>query len=215
MIVSLPMFPLQVVVFPDEQVPLHIFEERYKQLINDCENEGITFGIPTFLDGKLEYGTEIKLERVANRHPNGSLDVLCSGLRAFRIEEFYNPFPDKLYAGADVVFRAEMGDAANELRFEAFTLVQKLFELLGTKTYEWFEGFTSYTFAHVIGLSVKQEYHVLTLPTEGDRLHYIVSHLNTTIPVVKEMNRTQKRIAMNGHFRNYDPLDFEDYTLGS
>ena len=213
--VSLPMFPLQVVVFPKESVPLHIFEERYRQLIADCEQQQITFGIPTFLEGKMEYGTEIQLERIVNRHDNGSLDILCSGLRVFRIDNFYNPYPERLYAGADVVFRAEVEVPDTAMRQEVFSLVQRLFELIGAKTYQWFEDFSSYTFAHVIGLSVKQEYHLLTIPSEKDRLQYVMNHLNTTIPVVKEMNRTQKLIAMNGHFRNYDPLDFEEYTLGS
>ncbi len=213
MAVLLPMFPLQVVVYPNEKVPLHIFEERYKQLIADCETDQIPFGVPTYLDGKMEYGTELTLEKVVNRHPNGSLDVVCRGQRVFRIDDFFNPYPGKLYAGADVTYRADMGEGDRELRRQCFELIQKLFMLIDAKTYDWFEDFTSYTFAHVVGFSVKQEYQMLTFPKEDDRLQFMILHLNTTIPVVNEMNRTRKMIQMNGHFRNYDPLDFKEFKL--
>ena len=52
---KLPFFPLQSVFFPGEKVPLHIFEERYKQLINDCRKEAITFGIPVYIDDNIAY----------------------------------------------------------------------------------------------------------------------------------------------------------------
>ena len=45
---KLPLFPLQSVFYPGETVPLHIFEDRYKQLINDCRKEALTFGIPVY-----------------------------------------------------------------------------------------------------------------------------------------------------------------------
>ena len=58
---KLPLFPLQSVFYPGETVPLHIFEERYKQLINDCRKEALTFGIPVFIDNGIKFGTEVQL----------------------------------------------------------------------------------------------------------------------------------------------------------
>ena len=70
----LPLFPLKLVAFPGEELNLHIFEPRYKQLIRECEQNGTTFGIPTFLDNKvLDFGTEIELIKkidMANRDNN-------------------------------------------------------------------------------------------------------------------------------------------------
>ena len=57
----LPLFPLQSVFFPGESVPLHIFEERYKQLIRDCRQEAQTFGIPVYIENTIAYGTEVQL----------------------------------------------------------------------------------------------------------------------------------------------------------
>ena len=64
MIDFLPLFPLKLVAFPGEQLNLHIFEPRYKQLFRECEENQITFGIPAFIDNKImDIGTELKLEK--------------------------------------------------------------------------------------------------------------------------------------------------------
>ncbi len=64
---KLPLFPLQSIFFPGETVPLHIFEPRYKQLINDCKNEAITFGIPVFINNGMQYGVEVQLVEVVTK----------------------------------------------------------------------------------------------------------------------------------------------------
>jgi len=115
---KLPLFPLQSVFFPGETVPLHIFEERYKLLINDCRTEAITFGIPVYIN--------------------------------------------------DII-------------------------------------------AHKMGLTFEQEYKLLQLTEETERLAYIKTHLETTINVLKQIDRTKAVIEMNGHFKNFDPLDFKDF----
>jgi len=70
MIATLPMFPLELVAFPGEELPLHIFEQRYQQLIEDCEEERVTFGIPTYINKRLEYGTEMELLKVVKMEQN-------------------------------------------------------------------------------------------------------------------------------------------------
>ena len=58
----LPLFPLNLIVFPHEDLNLHIFEPRYRQLINECLDEKKTFGIPAFVNNKLlGYGTEVEV----------------------------------------------------------------------------------------------------------------------------------------------------------
>ena len=67
--------------------------------------------------------------------------------------------------------------------------------------------------AHKMGLSFEQEYQLLQLPRESERLSFIKSHLIGTIAVLKEVQRTKELIDMNGHFRNFDPLDFKDFKV--
>ena len=64
-----------------------------------------------------------------------------------------------------------------------------------------------------MGLSFEQEYKLLQLPSESGRLAFIKSHLEGTIAVLKEVERTKKAIELNGHFKNFDPLDFKDFEV--
>ena len=60
----LPLFPLNLVVFPEEELNLHIFEPRYKELVNDCMSKEVNFGIPSYVNKKLELVTEMEIKSV-------------------------------------------------------------------------------------------------------------------------------------------------------
>lgn len=64
-VLKIPVFPLPVVVFPDEEIRLHIFEQRYKQLIQDCSDTGLVFAILPIVDDRIqEYGTLVRLKEI-------------------------------------------------------------------------------------------------------------------------------------------------------
>nr|WP_299069791.1 LON peptidase substrate-binding domain-containing protein [uncultured Allomuricauda sp.] len=210
----LPLFPLQSVFFPGETVPLHIFEDRYKQLINDCRKEAMTFGIPVFINNTLVYGTEVQLVEVVTTYENGEMDVVGVARQVFKVLSFENRMKGKLYAGGDVEFLDSENDADDALRKEVLERVEKLYDLMHvpfTKTSP--KQFNSYSLAHKMGLSFEQEYELLQIPNETDRLLYIKKHLETTALVLSEVNRTKNTIEMNGHFKNFDPLDFKDFEV--
>lgn len=207
----LALFPLQSVVYPGEKLALHIFEERYKQLVQDCEYDKIHFGIPTYLNNKLKYGTEMKLEKIVKKYDDGKKDIICRGIRIFMVNDFYHQYPNKLYAGGDVTFINNEWISEVSQQDELLQYVNKLYKELAIENPPEFSiPLNSYQVAHKIGLSLKQEYHLLTTVYEKDRLDYLISHLKVTIPIVKEMNRAKKVIKMNGHFKNFDPLDFKE-----
>ncbi|WP_224484582.1 LON peptidase substrate-binding domain-containing protein [Robertkochia aurantiaca] len=210
----LALFPLQIVVFPGEKVPLHIFEMRYRELLKDCEEQNMTFGIPTYIKGKLGYGSEVSLHKVAKRYDSGELDVICRASRVFRITSFHNPLPGKLYSGGDVVFLENIDDGVDSQRIRVIDLIEELYKLIGVGFQALsVEGFRSYDLAHKIGLNLEQEYHLLQLERESERLRYVERHLKKVIPIIEQVNTTKKLIQMNGHFRNFDPLDFKDFKL--
>lgn len=210
----LPLFPLQLVVYPGERIPLHIFEDRYQQLIIDCESEGISFGIPSYIDKKMEYGTEVELKKVVKKYPNGESDIICVGKRIFRIQTFYPQLPGKLYAGGDIEYLEDNEDSKKELQEELQKYIASLYvALLISNPPIYTIPFRSFQVAHKIGLSLNQEYHLLTLRNELDRINFLIAHLKITIPIVKEMNRAKAAIKMNGHFKNFDPIDFQDFKM--
>ena len=210
----IPLFPLQTVFFPGETVPLHIFEERYKALIQDCKNEAITFGIPVFIDNIVAYGTEVQLKEIVNTYTDGSMDVVCVARQVFKVVTFDPQMDDKLYPGGEVTFLDPLQDSDPELVQKVLEACQELYRLMEfpfgpIKR----EVFNSFTLAHKMGLSFQQEYQLLQLASERVRLQFLRDHLEQTIKVLGELNRTRERIELNGHFRNFDPLDFKDYSL--
>jgi len=211
---KIPLFPLQSVFFPGETVPLHIFEERYKQLIGDCRDEAMTFGIPVYINNELQFGTEVQLVEVVNTYEGGEMDVVCIARQVFRILTFDNQLDDKLYAGGIVEFLESDADAPLALRKEVLEKISKLYELMAVQLPSIpLEKFNSYAFAHKMGLSFEQEYELLQLTNETKRLHFIREHLDSTIKVLKQIDKTKVTIEMNGHFKNFDPLDFKDYNV--
>ena len=211
---TLPLFPLQSVFFPGETVPLHIFEERYKQLINDCRNEAVTFGIPVYINDSIAFGTEVQLVEVVNTYEGGEMDVVCIARQVFRVVSFENQMEGKLYAGGEVEFLDLENDADDLLRQEVLEKIETLYDLMEvpfTKIAP--KQFNSYSLAHKMGLSFEQEYSLLQIPKETDRLLFIKRHLDTTAEVLKSINRTKNMIEMNGHFKNFDPLDFKDFKV--
>ncbi len=210
----LPLFPLELVVYPGERLPLHVFEKRYQQLIADCEAHSISFGVPTYINKKLEYGTEVTLQKVAKRYPGGESDVVCVGTRIFRITQFYQQYPGKLYPGGEVEFLDDKDNGAKDLQEELLKNIAILYVELTIENPPIFDiPFVSYQVAHKVGLAMHQEYHLLKLRSELERLNYLIGHLKITIPVVREMNRAKEVLKMNGHFKNFDPLDFDDFKL--
>jgi Lon protease-like protein len=99
----LPLFPLNVFLLPGEQIPLHIFEERYQQLLNDLETLDLDFGLPyTLSNGTALYGCQVKMIDVSKRYSSGEADILveCTGI--FKMVDYNEKDPIKLYPSGDV-----------------------------------------------------------------------------------------------------------------
>lgn len=205
----LPFFPLNLVAYPTENVNLHIFEPRYRQLINECLEEDKTFGIPAFINNKLPgFGTEMRVVNLSKRYEDGRMDIKTKGVRVFRMVSFENPLPGKLYAGGKVQW-VEDTEHSEGIIPELLLQLGRLYSVLQMR-----EDFDtqiqpfSYQVAHKVGLSQEEEYQILTLQAETERQRFLLFHLNKVIPIMQDMERTKERIKMNGHFKNLDPLNF-------
>ena len=204
----LPLFPLQLVVFPGEDLNLHIFEPRYRQLIKECEDKGITFGIPAYIDGKLmTIGTEVQLLSIEKLYPNGEMDIKTRGVGLFSINEFFRTAPKKLYAAADIgrLPHDTAGDVV--MNTHILELLEELFSLMkiDKPIPSGPNDFVSYDLAHHVGFSLEQEYQFLCVTDERSRQEFMRMHLEKLIPIVKEMENLRKRAEMNGHFKNIIP----------
>ncbi len=207
----LALFPLQIVAFPGEEVNLHIFEPRYRELIADCEREDITFGIPPYLDGNVQkVGTEMELLEVVNQYPSGESDVRTRGLGLFAIQEFFPKAPEKLYAGGTYNRLKNDTQSNPAMAVQILERVARLYELLRVDKDPPQDPatFKTYDVAHHVGFKLEQEFELLCLRTEFERQQYMLNHLERILPVVAEMETLRQRVQMNGHFKNLQPPDF-------
>jgi Lon protease-like protein len=202
----IPVFPLNIVVYPGEVLNLHIFEPRYKQMIGECIAEKKPFGIPPVVEKNLhDIGTLMEITELAKEYPDGTMDIRTKGLSVFRILHRMDVVPDKLYSGAIVTYPdniTEAGDTA--LARNIVAEVKRLYDLMNVS--EKFpagkELMLSYELAHLVGLSLEQEYELLGIFTELQRLEYLRRHLNSIVPIIKELEHIKERIQRNGHFRD-------------
>ena len=127
----IPIFPLGIVVYPDENLNLHIFEPRYKQLITECFSQKKQFGIPTMIESRLQdYGSLVTILEITKVHEDGEMDIKTRGLRVFRILEVIKEVPDKLYSGA-IVNYPETNEQGNiELMKKVMNSIRELHRLL-------------------------------------------------------------------------------------
>jgi len=99
----LPYFPLGVFLFPGEDIPLRIFEPRYKQLIEDVRSSAGTFAIPYVIDRRIQdYGCEVELKEVVAENPAGRMVITVQSVALVKVNSFSKQLGRKLYAGGAV-----------------------------------------------------------------------------------------------------------------
>lgn len=202
----LPLFPLGIVAYPGEQVNLHIFEPRYKELINECYNNNTNFGILPYLKEELkEYGCIMKVVDIHKRYDDGQLDIKTEGIGVFRTIEFLKKIPNKLYSGAIISNETLINDEVPSLLQKCIVLVKELFKTLNIDQTKIKKINNSFQLAHHIGFTPEQEYELLTVKRESVRTKLIFEHLKKIIPVLKEAETLKEKVKLNGHFKNIIP----------
>ncbi|HVM87544.1 MAG TPA: LON peptidase substrate-binding domain-containing protein [Puia sp.] len=210
----IPIFPLSIVVYPGESLNLHIFEQRYKQLINECYKDAKPFGIPSVINNEVqEMGTLVKITEIVATYDNGEMDIKTKGVSVFRILELIKSVPDKLYSGAIVNHPNNiLGPGQKELMQKVLNAIRELHRLLKiSKAFPKADDeLTAYDLAHHAGLSLDEEYELLKLLREEQRQEFLKRHLGKVLPVIAQMETLKERVKLNGHFKNLSSFKFED-----
>lgn len=206
----LPIFPLNIVVFPNEGLNLHLFEPRYIQLINDCVRMQKPFGIPTMMNGQVqERGTLMHIAELSQGfEADGQMgdsggDIRTQAGGTFRILEIIKSVPDKLYQGAIVhLDETESGDLPF-IPAPLFALIRELHAHLNLdKKFPLPDDqLHAFDVAHHLGLSLEEEYHLRELLEERQRQEFIRRHLGRVLPTLQAMEQLKERARLNGHFR--------------
>ncbi len=201
----LPLFPLSFVLLPAMPLPLHIFEERYKEMIGEVISTEGEFGVVLAKeDGVVNIGCSARVERVVNRYPDGRLDLLAIGQRRFQITSLDQ---DKSYLRAEVDYfhDEEVTDVPLDLQQKVKTVYLQLLQLERPEVVEK-PGLdrppVSFQVAQFI-YDLDKRQTVLTLRSEVERLQYLVK-------IVPEYLVRQERISLakrvgpqNGHAKGF------------
>jgi len=205
---SLPLFPLSLVLYPGEQLSLHIFEERYKELTAYCLEHQVPFGIVrSESESWAEVGTTARIEEVVKEYDDGRSDIVVCGEERFRIETVHDD--QASYYTADVtLFEDEEASVDVDLKERAITQHMKLLELAGrTVRPDLYENVDrlSFVLAQNGALDADQKQEVLERRTENERIRYLTRHFESIIPQIEEHEGIRRRIRSNGHFKDFPP----------
>lgn len=201
----IPIFPLGIVVYPGEQLNLHIFEPRYKQLVSECFKEKRPFGIPAVINEQMtETGTLVNIEEITETYEDGKMDIKTRGVQVFRMLEVIRSLPDKLYSGAIVNYLDNNTGGSKSKMQKIIQGIRQMHDLLSVKKdfKKPDKELCSYDVAHHAGLSLHEENELLGLMSELQRQEYLVRHLAKVLPLIAGMESLKEKINLNGHFKN-------------
>jgi Lon protease-like protein len=202
-----PLFPLGIVALPTESVPLHIFEDRYRKMIEHCltaelGSPGREFGIVWLSDEELKpIGCACEIERVLERMEDGRLNILARGTRPFRLVKRQD---DLAYPAGVVEFLSE---AEEELDPEAADTARDLYrELVLQATDRELEAselseMDAYRMAATVEFGVDAKQELLELRSENARLRLLALLIRAAIERLELVERAQARALSNGKVR--------------
>jgi Lon protease-like protein len=196
----LPIFPLQLVVFPRIQVPLHIFEERYKEMVGEAITHHSEFGIVLAKDGGIvNAGCTVAVEKVLTRYPDGRMDIVTRGARRFEILAIDQ---EKPYLRGEVEFFNDEDDepVPRETKDEALNAYRALLEAGESRGYgdaELDDPQLSFQLAQAIQ-DMDFQNALLRDRSESSRLRQLAEFLKTYVPRLKQMSKMKELAPKNG-----------------
>ncbi len=198
-----PLFPLGIVALPTETVPLHVFEHRFRTMIEECLQGESEFGIVWLSEQELKpIGCACEIERVLDREDDGRFTILVRGTRAFRLLERQDDLP---YPAGIVEFLEEQDEPLDEeAAEEAKGLYGDLVEAATDNTLSKRElaALGAYSMAATVDFGVEAKQELLELRSENARLRLLTLLFRAAIKQLEMSESAQARAHSNGkvHF---------------
>ncbi len=195
----IPVFPLNIFLLPGEQLPLHIFEPRYRQLFHEAEEDDIRFGLP-FDDQRSgkHMASVCRLLRVVKRYSSGESDVIIEAESLAELKEFESVFPEKSYPGAYVQpWRGEGLDVAPTA--ELLSTFKRYIEMRygAHPNHSNVAHYRLMDIAASIALSNEDKVKFILQPTAERRDHTLYQNLRYLNLLLEQERRTENGIILN------------------
>ena len=201
----IPLFPLNVVLFPGEQLPLHIFEPRYRGMVRECLDSKSPFGMLLALpDGIVRVGCTAEILEVIKRYQDGRMDIITVGRDPFRVVELFSG--DALLEGHIDYLEDTDSAAAPQSIKQLVELYETCHTLLFSGIPKDFDSVSpdqlSYTIAAALPLDLLWKQQLLELRTESERQHRLSTYLRDWAPHLQKVETLRHRAGGNGQGLN-------------
>ena len=199
------LFPLNLVIYPGSSYPLHIFEERYKKMINLCLNNNNGFGIITRVsEDSSKIGTFVEITQVIKKYPDGKLDIIVKGIRRFVVVSTETNSDGYIIADThpyyDLIF--DVDRKIVEAVFNKFVdVLQKINLKLDPAYWENLNKtpIKSFKIAEKTGLTLEQQNKLLIIQDETQRLNYLIDHLEKLEKYLTESAAVKEIVIRDGY----------------
>ena len=199
---SFPLFPLGIVLLPEEVIPLHIFEDRYKQMIGECLDEDRDFGIVWLSDdGLKEIGCTAQVAQLIERMEDGRMNILVRGDTPFRLVRRIEELP---YPAGDIELLDEDDSEPDpELAGEARERYAELVERLTDERPDpaQLQALGSYGMAATIEFALEAKQALLEARSEDERMRMIAELFVVSMKRLDYQERAGERARTNGKIR--------------
>ena len=201
----IPLFPLNVVLLPGADLPLHIFEPRYLEMVSRCLKEKTEFGVLLALPkGVVRVGCTAEIIEVVKRYDDETMAILTVGRERFRVIEFFDENP---LAEGHVDYLEDRDSPDNP------SVSRELVELYETCHTLLFEDYpkntespdsTGFSFlvAGTLPMDLMWKQQILELRSEADRQERLVGYLRAWAPHLQKTGVMRQRAGGNGHGLN-------------
>lgn len=195
------LFPLDVVLFPGAPLPLHIFEPRYKEMVNECIEKKTSFGMVRARENAVaEVGCTAAILSVNKEYEDGRLDIVTEGKQRFSIVELNH---ERSFLQAEVTWFDDEEPAAipPSDAATAIELHEQLLDALGQETEEVEPGasLVSFQLAYELPVDLDFKQAILEMKSEAERLETLIEYYRATIPKLEKTLRARDKASGNGH----------------
>jgi Lon protease-like protein len=197
----LPLFPLDLVLLPGVPLPLHIFEPRYKEMIQECLDQKAVFGMIRSKEEKLAtIGCTAEIINVLKKYPDGRMNILAEGKRRFEVLQVNQ---DRAFLQADVFYLDDESEPAAGVDVKkAIALHGEIMKLAGAQAEDIEESETSrlaYRLAGSLPFDPDFQQALLEMNSEADRTRALILFFEQLLPTLYRNANAKKKAGGNGH----------------
>lgn len=201
----IPLFPLNVVLLPGEQLPLHIFEPRYRRMVRECLEQNSPFGMLLALeDGIVRVGCTAEIQLVTKRYDDGRMDILSVGRQPFRVLEWYQD--DPLLEGSVDYLEDKSASADSRTQAELVDLYETCYTLVYAGLPRQFDSALSaslsFSIAATLPIDLMWKQRILELRSEEERQQRLARYLREWALHLQKVGALRERSAGNGQGLN-------------